>query len=92
MRNATQNTTHDDTRKIGSAHYPPPVELATAWHRWRWQAPAEGRPFRLTHRGRVVRDMTTGAAILSLAVFAQPLSEAYFTAVLWLGQLTGTAA
>jgi hypothetical protein len=82
----------DDTQPIVSRSYPPSVALATAWHRFRWATPEDRRPLRLTHRGRAVRAMTLGAAILSLAVFAQPLSEAYFSAVLWLGQLTGTAA
>ena len=81
----------DGTRRINSPSYPPSVAMATAWHRYRWAAPQDRRPMRLTRRGRIVRDMTAGAAILSVAVFAQPLSEAYFSTVLWVGQLTGTA-
>jgi hypothetical protein len=38
---------------------------------------------RLTQRGRIVRDMAAGAAVLTLTVSAQPLSEAYISAVLW---------
>ena len=49
-------------------------------------------PLRLTRRGRIVRDMVAGAGILGFAVLAQPISEAYFTFVLWFGQVTGTTA
>jgi hypothetical protein len=33
-----------------------------------------------------------GAACVAVVIFAQPISEAYFTAVLWSGQFFGTAA
>jgi len=49
-------------------------------------------PARLTRRGRIVRDMVAGAGVLGVAVFAQPISVAYFSVVLWFGQLTGTTA
>lgn len=40
-------------------------------------------PLRLTRRGRVVRDLVAGAACLTAALFGQPISVAFFTAVLW---------
>lgn len=89
MSDATQT---DDTRRITSPAYPPSVALATAWHRYRSTAPEGRTPLRLTRRGRVIRDMAVGAAMLSVVVFAQPLSEAYFTAVLWFGEAVGTVA
>lgn len=89
MRDATQT---DDTRRIDSPAYPPSVALATAWHRYRWTTPEDRPRLRLTRRGRVVRDLAAGAAAFAVVVLAQPLSEAYFTAVLWAGQLIGTAA
>lgn len=92
MHNAIHSTPTDDARRIVSPSYPPSVALATAWHRYRWDTPEERRPMRLTQRGRVIRDLTAGAAILSVAVFAHPLSTAYFTAVLWLGHVTGATA
>jgi hypothetical protein len=99
MSNATQirrtaTDVQDGTRLIESRFYPPSVAVATAWHRYRWAEveKKERRAVRLTRRGRIVRDMTAGAAVLSLAVFTQDLSHAYFGAVLWLGQFTGTAA
>jgi len=49
-------------------------------------------PLRLTRRGRIVRDMVAGGGILGAVVMAQPISVAYFTAVQWVGQLTGTTA
>lgn len=49
------------------------------------------RPLRLTRRGRIVRDMAAGTGLLGLVVFAQPISVAYFTFVLWFCQITGTA-
>jgi hypothetical protein len=81
MHNAIHLTPSDDTRRIDSPSYPPPVALATAWHRYRSGAPQDRRPLRLTRRGRIVRDMTIGAAILSATVFALPLSDAGVTAV-----------
>lgn len=92
MHNAIYGTQIDDTRRIDSPSYPPSVALATAWHRYRGAAPEERRPLRLTQRGQVVRDLIAGAAILSAAFFAHPLSEAYFAAVLWFGQVTGATA
>lgn len=53
---------------------------------------APAGPLRLTRRGRIVRDLTAGAAVLGFAVLAQPISVAFFTAVLWAGQATGLSA
>ena len=49
-------------------------------------------PVRLTHRGRIVRDMVAGAGLLGVVVLAQPISVGYFTMVAWVGQVTGTTA
>ena len=56
----------------------------------RHRAPRQPPP--LTKRGRIVRDMTAGAAILGAAIAAQPISVAFFTAVVWAGQVTGLSA
>lgn len=53
---------------------------------------AAAAPLRLTRRGRVLRDLAAGGSILTVALFAQPISVGYFTAVVWLGHVTGWAA
>lgn len=53
---------------------------------------ASAAPLRLTRRGRIVRDMVAGGVALGAAVFAQPISVAFFTAVVWTGQVTGLSA
>lgn len=49
-------------------------------------------PTRLTRRGRIVRDMAAGVVILGATIVAQPVSVAFFTAVVWAGNVSGLSA